>query len=97
MKVQVSDHSVKLWASANDTYDWAHRDGSSWPCSQLSGNRFFAEFDSNGLCDFAINGRMADCDANELSACCSDLLRDSSKVPTDHKCYFVAIGQFQRA
>ena len=95
MRVQVNNCNVKLWVSANETYEWAHRVGKSWPCSQLSGKRLFAEFDGSGLLDIAINGRMTDCDANEFNALTSDMLRDSGKVPTDHPAYYVNIGQFQ--
>lgn len=68
---------TKLWASADDTYDWAHRPGESWPGSTLSGSRVFAEFDRHGdLVDFALDGRSdAECDGNELSAFTSDALR----------------------
>lgn len=93
MRTMIFDSGVKLWLSARETYDWAHRPGSSWPCSQLSDKRLFVEFDRNGLCDLAINGRMTDCDANELNAITSDFL--AKKLPKDHPCYFVVVGQFQ--
>ena len=90
--MQIHETGFKLWLSANDTYNWAHRAGESWPCSQLSDKRLFVEFDRNGLCDLAINGRMADCDANELNAIVTDHIKD--RLPKEHPCYFVAVGQF---
>jgi hypothetical protein len=65
----------KLWLSENDTYNWAHRDGASWPCSTLSGKRLFAEFDNHGnLVDMAINGGRGDqeCDGHEFNAITND-------------------------
>lgn len=92
MRTLIHETSVKLWLSAHDTYQWAHKAGASWPCSQLSDKRLFAEFDRNGLCDLAVNGRSADVDGNELSACCADHL--ARKLPKEHPCYWVAVGQF---
>ena len=72
---------IALWLSANDTYNWAHKTGNSWPCSQLSGKRLFAQFASNGdLEDFAINGRTEDIDANELNAITEDFLAPLTKA-----------------
>lgn len=93
MQTKIHESSVAIWLSANDTYQWAHRPGSSWPCSQLSGHRVFAAFDSNGLYDMAIDGKSRDCDASEFNACLSDHLR--RKLPPSHPAYFVAIGQFR--
>jgi hypothetical protein len=94
MRTIITPHSVKLWLSANDTYNWAHRTGNAWPGSDLSGRRLFAEFDGNGLCDLAIDGRSdVDVDVNELNACTSDHL--ARKLPNDHPAYDVAVGQFQ--
>lgn len=94
-RVVIHDSAVLLWASANDTYDWAHRPGASWPCSTLSGHRFFAAFDGNGLCDLTVDGRDApdDIDGHEFSALCSDLLVE--KLPEDHPAHFVAVDQHQ--
>jgi hypothetical protein len=65
-----------LWLSANDTYNWAHKPGAAWPCSALSGKRFVACVDSNGLCDFIVNGRsdFDEVSGDELSACIADHL-----------------------
>jgi len=63
----------KIWLSARDTYNWAHRPGNSWPCSQLAGHRVFAEFADNGdLIDYTIDGRYKDVDANEFNAIMGD-------------------------
>jgi hypothetical protein len=90
----IFDSGVKLWLSSNDTYRWATRPNASWPCSQLSGNRLFAEFDKGGLVDMSVNGKSLDVDANEFNAITSDFL--ATKLPADHACYFVAVGQFQK-
>ena len=57
MRKRIDDNGFTLWLSKNDTYDWAHRSGAAWPCSELSGKRCVIEFDDNGLCDFTVNGR----------------------------------------
>ena len=94
MRHSIGPSGVNLWASADDTYQWAHRPHSSWPCSQLSGRRLFAGFDTNGLCELRIDGGRGeqDVDATELSALCSDLL--APHLPADHPCYGVVVGQF---
>lgn len=92
MRIQINDNSVKLWLSENDTYNWAHKSGASWPVSELSGHRLFAEFDSNGLLDVAIDGRMGDVSADEFNAMTSDFLK--YKLPKDHPAYAVSVGQF---
>lgn len=82
MRIVKSDYGLKLWASSRDTWDWAHRPGASWPCSELSGRRLFAEFDSGGnLVDIAIDGKNRDCDGHEFTAMTSDFIR--AKYP-DH-------------
>ena len=94
MRTRIMPYSVALWLSANDTYNWANRPGNRWPCSQLSGNRIAVCFDDNGLCEFTMNGKTADVDGNELSACYSDHLRDI--LPQDHPLYFIAVDQFDK-
>lgn len=56
MRVERQGETIKLWLSASDTYNWAHKTGAGWPCSYLSGKRLFAEFDAGGLVDCAVNG-----------------------------------------
>jgi hypothetical protein len=94
MRKQITETGVKLWLSANETWQWANSEGERWPCSQLAGSRLFAEFDRNGLCDLAIDGKSGDCDANEFSAIASDFLR--GKLPENHPCYFVAVREMGR-
>ena len=87
MKKQVSEKGFKLWVSANETYDWAQktgRSGASWPCSELSSKRLFVEFDSRGLVDLAINGRVRDCPNDELTALVTDHIQ--KHLPADHPC-----------
>ena len=76
MRTMKGEWGVKIWVSASDTYAWATRAGSSWPCSTLSGRRVFAEFDSGGdLVDVAVDGKPADdIDGHEFSAMMDDLL-----------------------
>jgi hypothetical protein len=75
MRIQKGDGTVKVWASANDTYDWAHRPGESWPCSMFSGHRLFAEFSNGDLVDFTIDGKYGrDIDGAEFNAFIEDTL-----------------------
>ena len=93
-RLQDNGDSVCLWASASDTYDWAHEIGAAWPCSELAGRRFFAAFDTNGLVDLTVDGKDGvgiPCD--EFNAITSDLLAE--RLPADHPCYFVTVGQFR--
>lgn len=94
MRVNITDSAVKLWLSENDTYNWAHKPGAAWPCSQLSGSRLFAEFDSNGLCDLTVDGKSGDCDVTEFNAMTSDYL--AQRLPSGHPLYFITVGQFRR-
>ena len=93
MRIQDNGSSFAIWLSADDTHTWA-TDAPAWPCSQLRGKRLRAEFDVNGLVDYAVNGRdCADLMGDELSAIVADFA--GQKLPTDHPCYFVAVGQFR--
>ena len=75
MRIQKTGIIVKIWLSARDTYAWANnRPGASWPCSQLSGHRLFAEFDDGDLVDMTIDGKDRDCDVNEFSAITDDAI-----------------------
>ena len=65
----------RLWLSKKDTYQWASRPGSTWPCSHLSGKRLYAEFSDGDLVDFQVNGHYDDCPADEFNAITSDFLR----------------------
>ena len=96
MRHNVDGRTVRLWLSAQDTYEWATRIGECWPCSSLSGHRLFAEFDSNGLLDFTVDGRDAgnrDIDGQEFNAITSDYLRPV--LSKDHPAYCVTVGQFE--
>ncbi len=92
-RIQVYNRTVKLWASASDTYNWAHRPGSSWPGSQLSDSRLFAEFARGDLVDYAINGRSADIDLSEFNAFTSDML--ATKLDPSHPDYDALVTRFQ--
>lgn len=95
MRTAIHSDSFTVWLSAQDTYDWAGKPMASWPCSTLANKRLVASFDTNGLYDLSVNGRdtSEDTDGNELSAMVSDFM--ANKLPKDHPCYFVAVGQFQ--
>lgn len=95
MKFEDSGTGVTVWLSATDTYEWAHG-RCRWPCSELAGRRLRADFDSNGLLDYTIDGRPPGdrlyIPADEFSAVIADHLK--GKLPEDHPCYFVVVGQF---
>ena len=75
MRIEKQGTTVKLWLSANDTYNWANRPNASWPCSVLAGKRLFAEFDDGDLVDFAVNGkRSLDVTADEFTAITDDFI-----------------------
>lgn len=76
MRIQKNDDGYVMWLSANDTYNWAHKAGAGWPCSTLSDKRCVVTVDSNGLCDFNVNGRddNDNIDGTELDAIVSDHL-----------------------
>ena len=80
MRTKRESGYTKVWISARETREWAHKDGASWPCSFLSGRRLFAEFDRNGdLVDLAIDGGRGnqDCPNDEFYAIVSDMLGTS--------------------
>ena len=79
------DGTTKLWLSASDTWEWAHRSGAHWPCSEVQGLDLYAEFDGNGdLVDLATNGRGSggwssthnSIPGDEFRAITSDFLRE---------------------
>jgi len=77
MRIERSQYGVNLWLSARDTYEWAHKPGAWWPCSQLCGRRLFAAFEPNGdLVDVSIDGGRVkqDVDGNEFNAITTDFL-----------------------
>src|SRR5262245_7216944 len=100
MRMQVTDHGVTLWLSANDTYAWSRGEHvklpgkGRWPCSELANRRVVASFDSHGVNDIFVSGPDSDPSANEFNAITSDFL--ALKLPKDHPAYFVAVGQFER-
>jgi len=88
VRVQVTEHQVSVWLSAEDTECWANRldDNGCWPCSELSDRRLFAAFDCGGIVELEIGGGRGeqDVDAYELYACLSDYLRGHKELPEDH-------------
>jgi len=90
MRIKRTGKNVKLWLSANDTYNWAHKAGVCWPCSFLAGKRLFAEFEDGDLIYYAVNGRIArDMQADEFNAITSDYITSTAikdKVEQKTKC-----------
>jgi hypothetical protein len=82
MRIQkLADGSARLWLSASDTEQWAHKPGAVWPCSTLAGKRLFAEFAPNcDLVDMRLNGGRGsqDCDGHEFDAITSDYLESAA-------------------
>jgi len=75
VKIVKHNNITKLWLSANDTYNWAHRSVAEWLCSTLSDKRIYAEFDDGDLIDITINGKSNfDCDAYELNIMIADFM-----------------------
>lgn len=65
----------RMRLSPDDTWDWAHRPGALWPCSETAGHSLTVVVDSVGLCEIAVDGREEiDLDGNELDAIVSDFL-----------------------
>jgi hypothetical protein len=95
MRISITPDCIKLWLSASDTYNWAHKEGAMWPCSYFENKRVFAEFDSRGLVDLTINGKYPgdneDSSSTELNAILNDHLKE--KVSKDHKLYSVVIQE----
>jgi hypothetical protein len=94
VRIKILETGVILWLSASDTYGWANRPRSSWPCSVLAGHRLFAVFDEKGLVDLTIDGKDSeDVDVTEFNAITSDFLEE--KLPSSHPAHFVTVGQFK--
>jgi len=72
MRMQGKKGNCRIWLSADDTHRWAHRPGSSWPCSSLSGRHLRADIQGDNLVDLTINGKYGDCDGHELDAILAD-------------------------
>lgn len=70
-------HGLSVTASADATYNWAHRPGEAWPGSSIQGHRVRADFDKSGdLVDLQIDGGKTDSDSldgTELNAFLDDL------------------------
>lgn len=75
MRLSVYDGFYVLSLSARETEAWATRPGGVWPCSTLRGKRLRVTVDTNGICDYAINGRQPTAetiDRHELEAIVAD-------------------------
>ena len=93
MRIRIDKNSFVLWLSANDTYNWAHKPGATWPCSTINGRRVALFVDMTGLVEFTVNGRNGiDIDGGELSAMMADFVRDV--LSQDHPAYAIAVDRF---
>ena len=70
----------KIWLSENDTYLFAngYYGTGSYPCSSLSGNRCFVEFDSSG--DLVDYDGPDNVEGGELMACIESNLTKRTKA-----------------
>lgn len=77
MKIKKTENGTKIWLSSNDSWRWANRSNSRWPCSTLADKRIFVELASNNdIIDIKVNGRDAkNIDAHELRCCLNDLTK----------------------
>ena len=75
MKIEKKGDWIKIWATEEDTINWANRPGSSWPCSELSGNSLFIELYAGDLVDLELNSGDCDIGATELNAFIEDALK----------------------
>ena len=79
MKIEKQGDTVKLWLTAEDTYQWARKPGAAWPCSFLSGKTLFAEFNDGDLVNYALDGRCdrttLDIPADEFNAITNDFIK----------------------
>lgn len=66
---------VVIDATGADTYDWSHRPGSAWPCSELSGNAVVISLADNG--DLIDLEGVEDCGGDELTAFADDALTNA--------------------
>ena len=96
MRLKDNGDAITVYISRTETGNWA--DGwygnGRWPGSHLGGKRIAATYDTNGLVDLTVGGRAAPraLGADELNACVAYFAKQ--KLPEDHPCYFVAVGQF---
>ena len=76
MKIEKQGTTVKLWLTAEDTYEWAY---GRWPRSFLAGKTLFAEFRNGDLIDYAVNGKTGgdiDLPADEFTAITDDFINE---------------------
>ena len=72
-RIKETGKTVKIWASRDDTYWWAHN---NWPCSTIKDKSIFAEYYNGDLVDLLVNGKYgADIDGHELNAFIDDITR----------------------
>jgi len=72
MRIQEHWGNTTIYLSERDTFDWAHKDGAAWPCSECSGHKLRIELERGDLIGFAIDGKDGDMNAAELSAIIND-------------------------
>ena len=86
MRLKTDGAMIRLWLSANDTYEWAHKSGEVWPCSRLSGKAVYIEIEksSDNIIEIKVNGRVPGNrvidDHSELYALVGDKLKEANIV-----------------
>jgi hypothetical protein len=91
--VRITESRVHVIAPGIALYDWAHRAGAAWPCSELARlDSIRVELDANGLLDMVTSPDGVDVPSDELNAWLGDVLGDV--LPKSHPAWFVNVGQF---
>jgi hypothetical protein len=50
--------AYRLWLTAHETYQWAHREGACWPGSTISGSRLMVKVSgAYGLCAYTLDSK----------------------------------------
>lgn len=95
MNIKINKNTVVLEVNQNETVNWATE--KKWICSKIAGHDLKATFDHNGVFELTIDGNVIGgdeifIDEHEFNALTCDYLHD--RIPLNHPCYFVAVGQF---
>jgi hypothetical protein len=95
LNIKINQNTVVLEVTKNETVNWATE--KNWICSKIAGHDLKAVFDQNGVYELAIDGNVIGgdelhIDEQEFNSFACDHLHD--RIPLNHPCYFVAVGQF---
>jgi hypothetical protein len=77
MKIKKTGNGIKIWSSERDSWRWANKPGSVWPCSSLADKRIYVELSPDGdIVDIKINGKQKGrIDDHELKSFINDILK----------------------